>query len=897
MLRITQQNNATAAKRYYSTADYYSEGQEIVGRWGGNGARKLGLEGIVDRESFERLCDNMKPASGQQLTARTRTERTVGYDFTFSVPKSVSLLYALSGDQEVLEAFRDAVDETMRDIETEMKTRIRRAGRDTDRQTGNMTWAEFIHTTSRPVDGLPDPQLHAHCFAFNSTWDEEERRWKAGQFRGLKADAPYFQAAFRVRLANRLQDLGLAIDRKRDDFELAGMPADLLARFSRRTEEIERVAAELGITDPKRKAELGAETREGKNEQISWNQLRNEWDQRLSPQERAAIADVHRREKSAARAPANEAGAVDHALNHCFERESVVPERKLLTEALKRGLGGVTVNSVQQELESRPLIRGVVEGKAVASTGTVLDEEQRLIQFARKGRGRFRPLGDATRELARGWLNAGQQAAVRHVLESRDRITIIRGIAGTGKTTLMQEAVEQLQHAGRSVTVLAPSVKASKEVLRDEGFADANTVAKFLKDTSMQKDAEGQVVWVDEAGLLGTKDMLRLFDTVRDVGARLILSGDRKQHRGVARGEPLKLLEKKAGVPVAMVSDIMRQSGSYRDAVAHLSEGRIAEGFEQLDRLGWIQQVDDASRDQALANAYLASVRERKRNGDPVTALVVSPTHAEASRITDSIRAALKDSGRLKKERKLDTWVPLHLTAAQKTDAANYQPGYMIQFHQNAPGRKIGTRLIISGEEDAPVEFADRFEVYRPQELAIGVGDRVRVSAGGKTKDGKHILSNGSLLNVQGFSPQGDLVVDHGWTIDKGFGHLAHGYVVTSHASQGKTVDRVFVGQSSVSIPASNRRQFYVSVSRGKSEATIFTDDKGELLKAIRKQDEPLSATELAGMRRPKAPLRLRFQKQLARVRRMANAAWMHELRRADQERSPAWQKEREHAR
>src|SRR6204780_2381633 len=201
MIRVTQQDSAKDAKRYYFTADYYSEGQEIVGSWGGKGASRLGLEGTVDKLSFERLCDNLDPTTGEHLTVRTRTERTVGYDFTFSVPKSVSLLYAMSGDQDILEAFRGAVDETMCEIEAEMKTRVRMGGKDEDRVTGNMVWAEFIHTTSRRVDGLPDPQLHAHVFAFNTTWDEEERRWKAGQFADIKRDTPYFQAAFRVRLA------------------------------------------------------------------------------------------------------------------------------------------------------------------------------------------------------------------------------------------------------------------------------------------------------------------------------------------------------------------------------------------------------------------------------------------------------------------------------------------------------------------------------------------------------------------------------------------------------------------------------------------------------------------------------------------------------------------------
>ena len=200
-----------------------------------------------------------------------------------------------------------AVDETMREMEAEMKTRVRMGGKDEDRVTGNMAWAEFIHTTSRPVDGVPDPQLHAHVFVFNTTWDEEERRWKAGQFRELKRDAPYFQAAFRVRLANRLQDLGFGVERKRDDFEIAGIPADVLGRFSRRTALIEKVAEEKGITDPDRKAELGAETREKKESALSWESLRKEWNARLTDQERDALAAVHRREHVAARPERGEA--------------------------------------------------------------------------------------------------------------------------------------------------------------------------------------------------------------------------------------------------------------------------------------------------------------------------------------------------------------------------------------------------------------------------------------------------------------------------------------------------------------------------------------------------------------------------------------------------------------
>src|SRR6202162_6120594 len=143
MIRITQQDSAKDAKRYYATADYYSEGQELVGSWGGKGAARLGLEGTVDNLSFDRLCDNLDPRTGEPLTVRTRTERGARYDFTFSVPKSVSLLDAMSGDEGILDAFRGAVDETMREMEAEMQTRVRKGRQDRARTTGNMAWAEI----------------------------------------------------------------------------------------------------------------------------------------------------------------------------------------------------------------------------------------------------------------------------------------------------------------------------------------------------------------------------------------------------------------------------------------------------------------------------------------------------------------------------------------------------------------------------------------------------------------------------------------------------------------------------------------------------------------------------------------------------------------------------------
>jgi hypothetical protein len=269
---------------------------------------------------------------------------------------------------------------------------------------------------------------------------------------------------------------------------------------------------------------------------------------------------------------------------------------------------------------------------------------------------------------------------------------------------------------------------------------------------------------------------------------------------------------------------------------------------------------------------------------------------AWASALTQAIRDALKSQGKLSKEKTFTVWRPEHLTDAQKADAASFEPGNMLQFMQNAPGHKSGSRLVVAEDTKLPVEHAARFEVYRPAQVAVAAGDRIRITANGKTQDG-HRLNNGSLYTVKGFSNRGDLVLDNGWTIGKEWGHWSLGYVVTSHASQGKTVDKVFIGQSSQSFPASNSRQFYVSASRGREQAVVFTDSKKELLKAIERPDEPLSAIDFAIAQKRRPLPRPRRGKHFAFLRRLRDFASGYEPRRAEPELAKSMNQERHYAR
>ena len=875
MLRIVQNSSATGARSYYSTADYYTEGQELEGNWRGKGAARLGLAGKIEQPAWDALCDNRDPSTGLPLTVRRKQERSVGYDFNFHVSKSVSLIYGLTRDERILDAFRASVDETMRYMESEMQTRVRAGGKNEDRKTGNMLYGEFIHFTSRPVGGVPDPHLHAHCFVHNVTFDEAENRFKAGQFRDLKRDAPYFEAVFHSHMGRRMAELGLPVERTKKGWEIQGLSRATLDKFSRRTALIEERAKEEGIIDAEKKSELGAKTRERKRKNLSMDELREEWRSRLSTDEQSGTAAIG--ERVGGRPIAENVRAAQEAailaVDHCFERKSVVPERTLLAEALKRCVGHANVRTVENAVRQQNIIVGEKDGRQFATTADVLAEEKRMLDFAREGRGTSRPLGNGSHAFKRDWLNDGQRNAVNHVLNSADRVILIRGAAGTGKTSMMQEAVGAIEAKGTKVFTFAPSADASRGVLRAEGFKNADTVALLLTDEKLQQQVRGQVMWIDEASLMGGRTTAQVFDLAAKLDARVILSGDVRQHASIERGAALRLLETEAGLVPAEIRNIQRQKGAYKSAVQALSEGNVESGFHQLDRLGWVKEVNELDRYKILARDYVATVAEGK------SALVVSPTHIEGEWVTDEIRSELKRTAKPGRkpgqymlgaeQRQFLSLENAHLTPAERRDSVNYLPGAdVLVFHQNAKGFRKGDRLV-AGEGPLPLEHADKFSVFHAGTMPIAPGELIRVARNGNTADGAHRLNNGAIFTVKNFTTKGDIRLTNGWTIAKDFGHLTHGYVVTSHASQGKTVDRVLIGQSAQSFPASSREQFYVSVSRGRQQATIYTDDKKSLLDAVSHSDDRMTATEfVAGKEHYERTVAVqRMQRQLDPVR------------------------------
>lgn len=135
--------------------------------------------------------------------------------------------------------------------------------------------------------------------------------------------------------------------------------------------------------------------------------------------------------------------------------------------------------------------------------------------------------------------------------------------------------------------------------------------------------------------------------------------------------------------------------------------------------------------------------------------------------------------------------------------------------------------------------------------MPMAKGDAVRITRNGFDLE-KNRLNNGQMLNVLRFTKEGDMVLQNQiskavYRLPKNHGHLTHAYCVTSHASQGKTVNEVFIHQPASTFAATNAKQFYVSVSRGRDKAHIYTDDKEQLIDHAAKLGDRQSALELVG--------------------------------------------------
>lgn len=875
MLRIHWSTSATGVKKYFETADYYTQGDEVAGRWGGKLAELLGLSGDVTKEAFERLCDNLHPLTGEQLTPRMSENRRVGGDFVLSLPKEVGAAIMLAPEpvrDELLAMAGERAHQVMEAIQADVKTRVRIAGADHDRETGNLLWAEFMHTTARPVAGQPpDPHPHWHMFAFNATHDPIEARVKAMQLDDVHRDRSYYEALYFSLVASDLAERGYAVERRQGGkWGLAGLES-IGAMFSKRTNEIEEEARRLNITDEGLKAGLGAKTRAAKQKELTPDQLRAAWFDQLDDGERDALAKTFGGQVEQGRQVTAQE-AMTFAIGHLSEQRSIFAERELLREALLFGLGGVTPDQLQAELQNpvhglwAGTLPGEPDGRRFVSTDALEAEERYIVSRVGQG-GNAIPIG-VSPSLARGKLNDGQWQVVNGLLESGNRVNLVEGPAGAGKSTMLATFDRGAGLMGEKVGYLATTAQAAKVLARD-GFEVA-TVAYFLRSEKAQAAAAGGRLVVDEASMLGHKDAVQLFQVAERQNIKLIFVGDAMQHGSVPRGSFLHVLKDYAGVEPHRLTQIMRQEDAdYRQAAELLSQGRTLEGFNALDQKKWVKEIaGDAERYQAMAADYVATV------GGGESCLVVSPTHREAAAITAEIRTQLKAAGKLGSEETSFTHlVNTNASEAERGQAWAYRSGDVLIFHQNARGHVKGSRLVVDDPAMVPLEHAGKFSVYRPEEIALAVGDKIRFTGSVKPMRGDKAYKNGDTHTVAEITPAGNIRLDDGKVIAKDAGLFRSAFCETSFGAQGQTVKRAILGMAAESLAATNQEQMYVSASRAKLSVHVYTNDKEAVKAAIQSSSQKHAALDLV----PAAPKRDWRKDDAEHRRRLAVELQRHE--------------------
>ncbi len=892
MVTAKTQYNLKNAQEYFEehlcVGDYYAEGQRVSGEWQGIAAARLGLAGVVRADDFLRLCENQHPVTGETLTQRVNTTRSEGgetaanrrifFDFTFSPPKSVSLAGFLGEDVRILEAHARAVKSALREFEAFASTRIRTGGAQNDRRTGNFAAALFTHDTSRALD----PHLHTHCIVFNATFDTAENRWKALQNYELLRARKFAENTYYHELARELRGFGYRIrNLPRGDFLVEGVPTELCDRFSKRDAEIDKALAKLLAEKPELaggniadlRARLATEKRTRKQKDLSRDELRALWGAQLSHAERELLCGLAKcvRRDAGPRESESVAEAVQWAEEHLFDRNSVVLECQVWQEALGRARGeDFSVAELKQLTEQRGYIRDA-ERPGEVTKRDVLLREWEIVQTAKEGVGDCWPL--VANPLPKNpKLDEEQGKALEGLLASTNLVSVFRGGAGTGKSFVLHELVEQLRQAGRPVVVLAPQRQQVVD-MEKAGFPTPATIASFLTKRQLPERA---VIVVDEAGQLGGRQMQALFHLAKERNARIVLSGDTRQHGAVEASDALLAIERHAGVKPVELRMIRRQDPGlgrdngerasikrYRKAVELAAAGKMSESFERLDKMGAVVACGLDEQADKLADEYLRLAEQN------TSAVVVSQTWGEVHRVNSCVRDALKAKGLLgANDSTVQVLERVDLTNAQKRDERFFPQDAVIVFNQKVREAEPGAKGKLSGilKSGLLVEVGGRFvtvsnkmldgiSVCKMREVAIASGDRLHLNANRKLDSGGRV-TNGELVSVKSVRVDGGIELTDGRVLDASFREFLPGYAVTSYGSQGKTVDYVLFSDSTIKA-ATNAQQWYVTISRGRRGIRIFTPDKQQLRENVTRSGHRPLAMELAAGLVPRGGVRL----------------------------------------
>lgn len=887
---VSALTSSAQASSYYEADDYYAEGGLSPSEWQGQGAEALGLSGEVDREQFRALLDGR--VAGEQLgTFREgQLEHRSGWDVTLSAPKSVSIMAEVAGDRRLIAAHGEAVRTAMAHVEKHMAaTRIRDGGTVAREATGNLVIASFQHGTSR----AQDPQLHTHNVIMNATRDEGGA-WRSLEPRAIYQLQKQIGAIYRQELAVKVWELGYEIETAKDSlFEIKDVSAEVIGAFSTRSAEIEAALAERGTSrDTASALEKQIATLDTREAKVAADHasLVADWRETASGAGFGAAERMAMIEQAQAKAadPAHRttidmqgddsaaARAVAHAADKLGERQSVFSAAALQEEAGRIGLGKIGYAQIGAAIDAAArqgeLIDRTFQDRRGAefagfTTRQNVETEAKLLQIEAEGRGALSPIASplaAAKAIASaaaqservglGW-NADQRSATEQLLTSRNRITALQGYAGTAKTTTVLATVAREAEArGMAVTALAPTASAAM-VLGEALDTRSDTVARHLLSPERPQTGQPAVWIVDEASLLSARDTARLFDLADKHDARIILVGDVKQLGSVEAGAAFAQLQG-AGMETAKLAEIVRQTNTAtKEAVLASIEGDAKKALAALDRGGGqiIENADRAERFAAIAERYAGMGKEARAR-----TLVIEPSREGRDALTADIRAALTQSGALTGPAvTVESLANKGLTRAEARDPHSYDMGDVVRFTRDYADKGV-TRgeayrvesidpakaaIALKSEDGRAVDWrlrqwgAGKVQAFAPQPIDLKTGDAIRFTRNDR-EAGRINGGRGEVIAVDQQTRTATIQTPDGkieaLNLDAARDrHIAHAYVDTAFAAQGRTADHVMIHADSKATNLVDQKSFYVGISRAKESAAIFTNDRGKLVSAI----------------------------------------------------------------
>jgi conjugative relaxase-like TrwC/TraI family protein len=870
MLTISKAISPAQAQTYHKleyTSDaqsYYKQDDTVKGEWQGRLAASFGLSGEVSPLEFSRLTESKHPQTEEQMVQHrdgkeytnadgsvTRpVEHRAGWDATFSAPKSVSLTALVGGDERVIEAHRAAVTTALEELEKYTHARI--GGNNPAEQTGKFIAAKFEHDTARPVNGYAAPQLHTHAIIFNVT-EREDGSTRALQERTMFESQNYATAVYQSALTYQLRKLGYEIEPGQSGApEIKGYSQAYLDASSPRSQQIKQQMERVGFQGPEAAQIAAHSTRDRKLTLTAAEVLaaHKEMAADFGNQPQQIIAAARERALSQAE-PGHHTDArstVAFAREKVFEREAVVDERLIMREALRRGMGEVSFAETRDEFQRRRNEGEFhsVQGQKYSSgrsftTPETIAAERANIQHVLAGQSASKPmLSDPAAErqaTSRDFLNEKQQAAIREVLTSLDRVHGLQGLAGTGKTTALSAIREGAEHGGYKVEGFAPSSKAAGQ-LREAGI-EASTLQSFLARPKEAGSASQHLYMLDESSLASTKQMRAFLEKI-GLSDRVLVIGDTGQHQGVNAGRPFQQMQE-AGMQTSKLDTIMRQKDpELLRAVQHLATNETEKGIALLADQGRVTQLaNTCERIAAIARDYAAT---------PEDTIIVSPDNKSRQQINEAVRGELLKNGTLAEDGQqfLTLSHRSDMTGPDRTWAAMYRPGDIVQYDRGSKAEGIergavgvvrtsdaaSNRLTVEMSDGSAVAYDPKrvygVNVFRETSREFATGDRLQFSALNKDLE----ISNRDMGTITKIEPDCLTVLMDGKgqrsvTFDPTeFRQFDHGYAVTSHSAQGLTTGRVIANiDTDSSRNLINTRLAYVAISRASDDARIYTNN------------------------------------------------------------------------